>query len=304
MPGPAEDEKIVQIEKGTSIKGIADILEDKGLVSNAFAFELYARYAARENPAQAGEYVFAAQSSMADILAKLQSGEVILHHITIPEGFTNYQIRQIVESDPLLKGDIKSMPPEGYLLPETYNFPKGLERQEFIDRMHKAKMDLLDSIWSERVEGLPISSKEDAVILASIVEKETAVPEERNKVAGVFINRLNKNMRLQSDPTVIYALTAGVPPEDGPGALGRRLLRKDLDFDSPYNTYKYAGLPPGPICNPGEESLRAVLKPESHDYFYFVADGTGGHAFARTLAGHNKNVAAWRKIRRQQESSD
>lgn len=300
--GPSDSPVIYDVPKGASVKSIARTLENKGVIESALIFEVYARVRESDKPLQAGEYHLKPGVSIKEVLHKLRNGDVILHQITIPEGLTNYQIRALINDNDVLTGNITDMPPEGYLLPETYSFRKGLSRQDMVDRMNKAKKDLLSGLWPQRQRGLPIDTMHEAVTLASIVEKETAVADERDKVAGVFINRLQKGMRLQSDPTVIYALTDGKPEEDGKGPLGRRLLRKDLQIDSPYNTYKYAGLTPGPICNPGKESLEAVLNPQEHDYIYFVADGSGGHAFARTLDEHNKNVAAWRKIRRQQEA--
>lgn len=302
QPNTINNKITINIPKGASVKAISNMLEDDEIISNALIFELYTRVFGNHEPIQAGEFEFEPQLSMTSILKKLQTGQTILHSITIPEGLSNFQIRTIIEQDDILSGDIETMPGEGYLLPETYNVRKDLGRQDFIDRLHQAKKDFLKMAWEERQSDLPITTLEEAVILASIVEKETALADEREKVAGVFVNRLRKNMRLQSDPTVIYALTAGIPPKDGPGALGRRLLKKDLDYESPYNTYRNSGLPPGPICNPGKASVRAVLNPAAHNYLYFVADGKGGHAFAETLDGHNKNVAAWRKIRRQKTS--
>ena len=303
-PSPLKKEKLIEIQAGASVKRIAHLLEQENAISSALAFEIYTRVFEREEPLQAGEYKIQPHMSIKDIVDTLQSGQIYLHKLTIPEGYTNHQIRRLLEKESLLKGEIESMPPEGYLMPETYSFRKGLERQTLVNRIHEAKKDFLSDVWDQRQDDLPFESVEEAVTLASIVEKETAVASERAKVAGVFVNRLEKGMRLQSDPTVIYALTAGVPGQEGQGALGRRLLRKDLDFVSPYNTYENAGLPPGPIANPGKQSVLAVLNPAEHDYLYFVADGSGGHAFAKTLKEHNKNVAAWRKIRRQQNNSD
>ena len=296
-PGPLNAKKTIEVERGDTLKEIARKLEQENVISHSWVFEINARFNGKAKSIQAGEYGFRPDISMNEILQKLQKGDVVYHQITIPEGLTNYQIRQILKAEPLLKGDIETMPPEGFLLPETYSFRKGLPRQDLIDRMHAAKKDFLDQAWKNKKQDLPVKSPEEAVILASIVEKETGVADERAKVAGVFINRLKTGMRLQSDPTVIYALTAGVPEQEGKGPLGRRLLRKDLKFDSPYNTYVYSGLPPGPIANPGRESIRAVLMPEDHKYFYFVADGTGGHFFSKTLKQHNINVQKWRRIR-------
>ena len=186
------------------------------------------------------------------------------------------------------------------MLPETYLYMRGESREERIAMMQAAMEETLDALWRNRAKDLPEISKGEAVILASIVEKETAVDSERKRIAGVFWNRLKRGMRLQTDPTVIYAITEGKIQDEGQGPLGRRLLKKDLDVESPYNTYKYPGLPPGPIANPGRASLEAVLNPEKNDFLYFVADGAGGHVFSKTLEEHNQNVAKWRKIRKQQ----
>ena len=192
---------------------------------------------------------------------------------------------------------IEDIPEEGTLLPETYHYTKNGSRPNIINQMSKAMTEALDILWPQREEGLPFQTKEDAIILASIVEKETGIGLERARVAGVFVNRLRLGMKLQSDPTVIYAITQGRIKNEGRGPLGRRLLKKDLAIQSPYNTYERTGLPPGPIANPGYASIQAVLHPEAHDFLYFVADGDGGHAFAKTLSEHNRNVSKWRKIR-------
>ena len=186
------------------------------------------------------------------------------------------------------------------LLPETYNFTRGETRQDLLIKMQQAMSETLDALWQARTDAAPVLSRGEIVILASIVEKETAVPDERRRIAGVFINRLNKGIPLQTDPTVIYAITGGKIRNEGQGPLGRRLLSKDLKFESPYNTYKYPGLPPGPIANPGRAALAAVLDPEKNEYYYFVANGSGGHVFSKTLEEHNRNAANWRKIRKQQ----
>ena len=227
----------------------------------------------------------------------LQEGDVFDRKITIVEGYTVQQIIKRLNARDDLTGKITKTPEEGTLLPNTYHFVKNEGRQDVIDRMASNMRVALDLAWQRKANNLPIKTKLEALTLASIVEKETAVAEERNRVAGVFINRLRKNMPLQTDPTVIYAITKGDIKEDGKGPLGRRILSKDLQYDSPYNTYKYSGLPPGPIANPGIDSIKATLNPEEHDYIFFVADGTGGHVFAKTLAEHNRNVAEWRKIR-------
>jgi len=217
--------------------------------------------------------------------------------ITIPEGLTSIEIFDLVSAAKDLSGELTVTAAEGSLMPETYSVTLGATRDAFVTRMAVAADAAKAELWPERAPDLPFDTWEEAVTLASIVEKETGVAAERGKVAGVFINRLRIGMRLQSDPTVIYGIT------QGSGPLGRKLRRSDLDTDTPYNSYTRAGLPPGPICNPGRAALKAVLNPVETDAFYFVADGTGGHAFARTLAEHNRNVAKWRKLQKQQSQN-
>lgn len=228
---------------------------------------------------------------MEEALAKLVEGDTVVRKVTVPEGLTSTEIVALINEAEGLSGEIESVPPEGSLLPETFHFTYGDPRNALIERMQADMKRLLDGLWEGRAEDLPISTPEEAVILASIIEKETAVAGERPQVASVFVNRLNRGMPLQSDPTVVYALT------DGEGPLGRPLTRQDWKVDSPYNTYANSGLPPGPIANPGRESLEAALQPAETEFLYFVADGSGGHAFAKTLAEHNRNVAKWRRIR-------
>jgi len=221
------------------------------------------------------------------------SGQTVTRTLTIPEGLTSREIVARLRQAPGLTGEIAEVPDEGDLLPETYHYERGDSRSELMARMREAMDRTLDALWPERAEDLPFDSRLEAVTLASIVEKETAVPDERALVAGVFVNRLARGMRLQSDPTVRYALT------EGEAELGRPLTRADWRIDHPYNTYQNAGLPPGPIANPGRDALEAALNPADTDYLYFVADGSGGHAFAKTLREHNRNVAEWRKVRDQ-----
>ncbi|MCM2343839.1 MAG: endolytic transglycosylase MltG [Alphaproteobacteria bacterium] len=299
-PGPLAEVHYIVIEKGKGLNAIAEQLDRETVISNPLIFKVAARLQQVHTKLHAGEYEIMAGASMAFILDQMARGNVYDRKLTFREGLTSWQIVQILNKADNLSGDaLTAIPAEGSLLPETYHFMKTDMRQSIIDQMEKAMIKARDELWPARDQGLPLNTIEEALILASIVEKETGVADERGKVAGVFINRLRRGMPLQSDPTAIYALTNGEVREDGMGPLGRRLLRKDLEVDSPYNTYKYSGLPPGPICNPGRESLAAVLHPEAHEYIYFVADGTGGHAFARTLAEHEANVTQWRRIRAQ-----
>jgi UPF0755 protein len=221
-------------------------------------------------------------------------GKSILHKLTAPEGKTTKQILALVAAHEVLVGDITMAPAEGALLPETYSFTRGETRDELIADMMRARDAVLDELWEKRANDLPIMTKDEAIILASIVEKETGVASERPLIAAVFVNRLRRGMRLQSDPTIIYGLTGGEP-------LGRGLRKSELERETPYNTYLISGLPPTPIANPGRASIEAVLDPAESDYLFFVADGTGGHVFAATLEEHNRNVVKWRQIERQQQ---
>lgn len=295
--GPLPQKRLVLIERGQGVSAIAETLVQEGVIYNAMLFKVAARF---EDSLKAGEYEFDAHISMAGVLDKLEDGEVFDRKITLIEGLTSYQmVSRLNERDDFAGPLITAIPPEGSLLPDTYQFVTGETRQDKIDQMQSAMIKAVNELWKTRQANLPFKTKKEALILASIIEKETSVVDERERVAGVFVNRLRKGMLLQTDPTVIYAITKGRIQEEGKGPLGRRLLRKDLKFDSPYNTYKYAGLPPAPIANPGRASIAAALNPESHDYIFFVANGTGGHAFSKTLKEHNASVRKWRQIRSQ-----
>ncbi|MCB1530741.1 MAG: endolytic transglycosylase MltG [Rhodospirillales bacterium] len=297
-PGPLEAPQLVLIERGSGVSKISQTLEDQNVITHALLFKVAARLTGLHGSLKAGEYQFPAGVSVADALLMLHEGDVYDRKVTIPEGLTSYQIVQILAGVDELQGEVPDIPPEGSLLPETYRFVTGDTKAGKLREMQSAMDAVLAELWPARAEGLPFETKEQALVLASIVEKETAVPSERARIAGVFVNRLKRGIPLQTDPSVIYALTQGKVKNEGQGPLGRRLLLKDLKTDSPYNTYRYAGLPPGPIANPGRASLEATLHPEAHEYVYFVADGTGGHVFAKSLAEHNRNVLKWRKIRR------
>lgn len=292
QPGPLAQEEVIELPRGSGLAAIAGRLEAAGVIEDARVFRVAARVIGRDRRLRAGEYRIPAHVSPRAVLDILESGQIVLHALTIPEGLSTIEALAVVEAHPVLVGDMPEAPPgEGELLPETYMFARGTTRTEIIERMRSEMAALLAELWESRQEGLPLESPEEALILASIIEKETAVPDEYGLVAGVFVNRLRRGMLLQTDPTVIYAITRG----EGP--LGRQLLRRDLEVDDPYNTYRYPGLPPGPIANPGRGALEAALDPAETDYLYFVADGTGGHAFARTLDEHNRNAARWRRIR-------
>lgn len=293
-PGPLAEEAVVLVPRGAGLSGIAGHLEQAGVIEDARVFEIVVRFEGTARSLKAGEYSFPAAVSMRDAMELLQSGRTVVHRITLPEGLTSHELIALLNAADGLAGEIDRVPPEGVLLPETYHYSRNDPRGDILDRIMAARDEVLGELWEQRAEGLPIASPEEAVVLASIVEKETGVAEERQLIAGVFINRLRKGMPLQSDPTVVYGITKGAAP------LGRLLTRKDLKTPSPYNTYTIKGLPPGPIANPGRAALAAVLSPAETEYLYFVADGSGGHAFAKTLQEHNRNVAKWRKIQRQQ----
>ncbi len=291
-PGPAREDVTVLLAQGSSVSAIADDLEDAGVIRYPELFTAVVRVRGAENDVKAGEYEIPAGASVNDIIDQLIEGKSILHYFTAPEGLTTAQILRLVAADDVLTDDLTVTPEEGELLPETYAFTRGESRDEMVQRMMAAQDALLDALWDDRATELPLETKEDAVILASIVEKETGVAEERARIAGVFINRLKRGMRLESDPTIIYGLTQGEP-------LGRGLRVSELRGETPYNTYIIRGLPPTPIANPGADSIMAVLNPAETDELFFVADGTGGHAFARTNREHERNVAAWRRIERE-----
>nr|WP_276570060.1 endolytic transglycosylase MltG [Rhodovibrio salinarum] len=281
------------IARGSGLNAIAQQLANEGVIRSPLIFRLGARVTGQATQLKAGEYAFPAQVSPKQALQIVVSGKTVARTLTIPEGLTSHEVVARIRAAPALTGEISQVPDEGELLPETYHYQRGDRRADLLQRMRAGMTRTLDRLWPKRAKNLPFDSKRAAITLASIVEKETAVPAERALVAGVFVNRLERGMRLQSDPTVRFALT------EGEAELGRPLTRADWDVDNPYNTYQNAGLPPGPIANPGPAALKAALNPAETDYLYFVADGNGGHAFAKTLREHNRNVAEWRKVRDQ-----
>lgn len=294
-PGPHLGERIVMIEAGESLGHIADKLEREGAIHSALIFNLMIRIMGEPGSLRAGEYAIPANASMAEIYQRIREGETLLHALTVPEGLTSAQVVSLLVADERLSGTVDTVPVEGSLLPETYLFSRGDSRERLLARMSREQDALLAAFLAD--PGLPaeLSTLDEAVILASIVEKETGVPDERPLIAGVFLNRLRNGMRLQSDPTVIYGISGGA-------ALGRSLTRSELNTPTPYNTYVIRGLPPTPIANPGREALRAVFFPAETEALYFVADGTGGHVFAATLEEHEENVARWRRIERERRS--
>lgn len=278
------------VKKGDSLPKIAQALQDSGLVENKYLFIVYAKINKLYPRIKAGEYLVENGSSLVNLAEKLTSGKVYLHKVTFPEGLTSKEAVDILQKTEFLASQKIEIPPEGSILPETYTFIREDVPQKVISQAQKALMDILEQAWNERDRDLPLKNKEEMLILASIVEKETGVATERAQVASVFVNRLRLGMMLQTDPTVIYAITGGREE------LNRPLTRKDLSIDSLYNTYKYVGLPPSPICNPGKDAIFAVAHPDKTPYLYFVASGRGGHNFATTLSEHNENVRKWRAL--------
>lgn len=292
-PGPLTAPATVIIPKGAGLETIGQKIAQAGVIRSAQVFTLIMRVTRLAHDLRAGEYAFTPGMAMRDATEMMLNGVTVKRRLTIAEGLTTRQVLSLVEVTKGLEGEIPDSVPEGSLLPETYFYEYGDKRSVLIERMRVAMREAVDTLWKERAPKLLIKSKEQAVVLASIVEKETALPAERPQVSGVFHNRLRRRMRLQSDPTVVYSVT------NGSGPLDRPLTHADLAIESPYNTYRVRGLPPGPIANPGRAAIAAVLRPAKTRDLYFVADGTGGHAFARTLREHNRNVARWRKISRQ-----
>ncbi|MDH5187794.1 MAG: endolytic transglycosylase MltG [Rhodospirillaceae bacterium] len=291
-PGPSASDVRIIVKPGFGVSQIASQLQQAGVIDSPLVFKLRARLTNAHKTLKAGEYNFPAHISIGAALQLLKSGNTVVRKLTIPEGLYVSSAIDLVLAAEGLVGDVKNIPPEGSLLPETYHYSWGDSRQGIINRMQNDMNSLLLQLWTERKSGTFVKSIDEVLVLSSIVEKETAIDEERAHIAGVFINRLKKGMRLQSDPTVVYAITNGL------GDMGRELTRKDLTVESPFNTYRNKGLPPRPIANPGKESIMAVLAPIDTDDLYFVASGNGGHVFARTLKEHNKNVAQWRKLKR------
>lgn len=295
-PGPSAEETIILLPRGAGLITIANQLENEGLISDRRIFRAAVTLDGGEGVLRAGEYRIPAGASMAEIYDQLRVGQTVQYPITFAEGLTSAMIVDTLAASDVLTGEITEIPAEGTLLPETYLVTRGTSRQEVLDRMAAAQTALLDRLWDNRAENLPFDTREEAIILASVVEKETGVGAERPEVASVFVNRLRRGMRLESDPTIIYGISRGV-------ALGRGLRRSEIDnAENAWNTYQIPRLPPTPIANPGTESIAAVLNPAEGTALFFVADGTGGHAFADTYAEHQRNVANWRRIERQRRN--
>jgi peptidoglycan lytic transglycosylase G len=297
-PGPLAETTSVLVPPGADLDSISTQLQRHNVIDSPFVFTMAARFKKLEAKLQAGEYLFQPAVSMKQVLDDLVSGRSVLHAITFPEGLTSKAIVDRLNSDTILTGDITAVPSEGSLMPDTYKFTRGATRQQMLDQMTRVEAKAVEEVWSRRAPGLPINTPEELVTLASIVEKETGRADERPRVAAVFINRLRKGMRLQSDPTVIYGLFGGA------GRPADWAFTDDaLNKMTPFNTYQIDGLPPSPIANPGRAALEAVANPSRTNELYFVADGTGGHAFSATLEEHNRNVARWRQIKAEQNKA-
>jgi len=289
VPGPLPEARTVIVPHGSNVYGIASLLDKNEAIRSKTAFRIAAKLLASYQ-LKAGEYQITPHQSIADIVVMMHEGDSVVHWFTVAEGLTSADITNLLKNDPALTGDIP-VPPEGSLLPETYRYSYGDSRAALIARMQKSMQDALNDLWDKRDPSIPLKTPLEAVTLASIVEKETGKVAERPRIAGVFYNRLHQSMRLQSDPTVIYAIV------HAKGSLDHELAHDDLMFPSPYNTYASDGLPPLPICNPGRAALDAAMHPEQNDFLYFVADGTGGHVFSKNLAEHNQNVTKWNAIK-------
>ncbi|WP_309486170.1 endolytic transglycosylase MltG [Ancylobacter mangrovi] len=291
-PGPLAEDKAVVVPGEYGLMDIAELLVKQGVIADKWVFVGAALGTRSSSRLKAGEYEFAKGATTRQVLNDIVSGKVVEYKVTVPEGLTSEQIVERIMEVPELSGTVRQIPREGSLLPETYKITRGMTREDFLRRMARAQQAALKEIWANRDPEVPLRSPDELVILASIVEKETGVANERPMVAAVFVNRLNKKMRLQSDPTIIYGLVRGK------GRLDRPLTKDDITTPTPFNTYTIGGLPPGPIGNPGRASMEAVANPAKTNHLYFVADGSGGHVFSETLKEHNRNVAKWREIER------
>jgi peptidoglycan lytic transglycosylase G len=292
--GPLAEDKVVNIPRGLGIRDIAELLVREGVIDQPWTFVGGVIVLKARDELKFGEYQFPKQASLHDVISTIVEGKVVLHQISVPEGLTSEQIVQRLLDMDILNGNIREVPREGSLLPESYKFTRGTPREQVIQRMQQGQRRVLQEIWDHRVADLPLKSPEQLITLASIIEKETSRPEERTRVAAVFVNRLKQKIKLQSDPTIIYGLVGGK------GTLGRPIMESEIRQPTPYNTYVIEGLPPGPIANPGRASLEAAANPARTKEIFFVADGTGGHAFAENYDQHQKNVERLRAIERQQ----
>jgi UPF0755 protein len=298
-PGPLAAEKIINIPRGYGVRDIGELLQREGVLDQQWVFIGSAALLKLRGDQELkfGEYRFAKNVSIREVLDTLTEGKVVQHTITVPEGLTSEQIVARLMENQILSGNIKEIPKEGSLLPETYSFPRGMTREQIIQRMQQQQRRVVQEIWERRSPEIPVRSADELITLASIVEKETGKPEERSRVAAVFANRLKQRIRLQSDPTIIYGLVGGK------GTLGRPIMRSEIEQPTPYNTYTIMGLPPGPIANPGRASLEATANPARTKELFFVADGTGGHAFSETLDQHQRAVGRLRQLEQQRDAN-
>ncbi|HEX6000206.1 MAG TPA: endolytic transglycosylase MltG [Hyphomicrobiaceae bacterium] len=305
-PGPLTAGKVVVIPRGAGAHDIAERLEREGVVSDRRLFMLgyfMARWTAwggdaRPVQLRAGDYQIPRAASVRNVIDIISQGRTIRYRVTIPEGLTSYQIVERLKADENLTGEITEVPPEGTLLPETFIIDRGEARQTILDRMRAESRKLMEKLWAQRQKGLPIKSWDEAVVLASIVEKETGRNDERERVAAVFVNRLRQNMRLQSDPTILYGISTGKT------VWNRPIMKSEIAQKTAHNTYQIDGLPPTPICNPGRAAIEAVLNPANTKDLFFVADGNGGHLFSEKLKDHNANVQKWRALERENREKD
>jgi UPF0755 protein len=297
-PGPAARHgaaTTVILPRGSSVGEIAKDLRAAGVIGSREVFLLAAKLGGAARHLKAGEYEFRSRQSMAQVLSDIEQGKVVKHFVAVPEGWTSEMAADAVRAESVLTGTVEA-PPEGSILPDSYQVERGEDRAEVVRKMRAARDKLLAELWAARAPDLPLQTPEQAVILASLVEKETGIPAERPRIAAVFENRLRAGVKLESDPTIIYGITKGRP-------LGRGITKLELEAATPYNTYRIAGLPPTAIANPGRAALAAVLNPPKSDELFFVADGTGGHVFASTFAQHQANVAKWRAIEHQRAAA-
>jgi UPF0755 protein len=303
--GPSGAETTFVVERGQSAAGIGANLEREHQIRNALLFRVATRAYARGQSLQAGEYLIPAGATLRQVVEMMANGDALQHRITFPEGITIAAAMRIIEESDVLTGDMPDTPPEGSILPETYSVHRGMTRAALLQLMQSERDEALEEIWASRQPNLPIATKEDFVTLASIVERETGVASERPMVASAFINRLRRPMRLESDPTIIYGVCKQHPERCRDGRLvnaqgqPRTIRQSEIELNTGYNTYRIDGLPPTPISNPGRATLEALAHPADSDAIFFVADGSGGHAFAATVAEHNANVARWRQIEAQ-----
>ncbi|MGE0594805.1 MAG: endolytic transglycosylase MltG [Hyphomonadaceae bacterium] len=303
--GPSTDETTFVVERGQSAARIGANLESDGQIRSALLFRIATRVYARGQSLQAGEYAIPAGASLRQVVRLMADGDALQHAVTIPEGLTIAAVMRILEESDVLTGDLPEAPPEGAILPETYLVHRGMTRAALLQQMRDAHDQAVTEIWAQRQPNLPIETPEEMVTLASIVERETGVAAERPMVAAVFVNRLRRPMRLESDPTIIYGVCKQLPARCRDGRLvdasgsPRLIRRSEIDLNTGYNTYRIDGLPPTPIANPGRASMEATVNPAQSEALFFVADGTGGHVFTNTLAEHEAAVRRWREIEAQ-----